>query len=44
MFPQRYLHDVVQQRDSGRVGFGLRQFEQSADLKALGVPCVSALK
>lgn len=44
MFPDRYLQDVVQQRDSGLVGFGLRQFEQSADLKALSIARVSPLK
>ncbi len=43
VFPVCYLQDVVQQGDSGLVGFSFCQFEQSADLKTLSVPCVSPL-
>lgn len=38
-----YLQDVVQQGDSGLVGFSFGQFEQSADLKPFGVSSVSPL-
>lgn len=43
VLPACYLQDVVQQGDSGLVGFRFCQFEQSADLKTLGVPRVSPL-
>ena len=40
---ESYLQDVVQQGDSGLVGFSFGQFEQSADLKTLSVPRVGPL-
>lgn len=43
VFPVCYLQDVVQQGDSGLVGFRFCQFEQSADLKTFSVPRVSPL-
>ena len=42
--PAGYLYHVVEQGDPRAGGFGLRQLEQSTDLKASCVPCMAALR
>lgn len=39
-----HLQHVVQQRHAALLRLGLRELQQRADLEAIGVPCVAALR